>query len=118
MPDMLKLQACPAAYFLWMLYEFAITHTPKDGRITANLQETIKAVKLSAQNTGETIPAEHLPWQFDRFYRVDFSRQRFTEGTGLGLAITRSIVEARGGEASVQSINGVTVFELSIPLQQ
>lgn len=93
----------------------AIRHTPKGGQVTIDLQNSGTAVKLSVQNTGESIPAEHLPRLFDRFYRVDFSRQRFTEGTGLGLAITRSIVQAHGGEVSVHSTNGLTRFELTIP---
>ncbi|MBS1198194.1 MAG: heavy metal sensor signal transduction histidine kinase [Proteobacteria bacterium] len=93
----------------------AIRHTPKDGRVTVSLQEVGTAVKLTIQNTGETIPSEHLPRLFDRFYRVDFSRQRFTEGTGLGLAITRSIVQAHGGEVCVHSESGITTFELLIP---
>lgn len=93
----------------------AIRHTPKDGRVTVSLQDAGKAVKLLVQNSGENIPAEHLPRLFDRFYRVDFSRQRFSEGAGLGLAITRSIVQAHGGEAFVHSEGGMTAFELLIP---
>ncbi|HUY02269.1 MAG TPA: ATP-binding protein, partial [Rhodocyclaceae bacterium] len=71
---------------------------------------------LSVANTGETIAAEQLPRLFDRFYRVDASRQRHGEGAGLGLAITRSIAHAHGGEALVRSEAGVTSFELRLPV--
>ena len=94
----------------------AIRHTPEGGRIDVHVSEADSSwVKLLVENTGETIAPEHLPRLFDRFYRVDPSRQRFTEGAGLGLAITRSIARAHGGEASVRSSDGSTVFELAIP---
>lgn len=70
---------------------------------------------VSVENTGETIPAEHLPRLFDRFYRVDNSRQHSDEGTGLGLAIVRSIMRAHGGDAFVRSEHGITTFFLRIP---
>ncbi len=54
------------------------------------------AVSLGIENTGDTIPHEYLERVFDRFFRVDPSRQRSSEGTGLGLAITKSIVVAHG----------------------
>lgn len=94
----------------------ALRHTPSGGHITVHLDNTSDSVvMLSVANTGKSIPAEHLPRLFDRFYRVDCSRQRFSEGVGLGLAITRSIMRAHGGEACVRSDHESTVFELSIP---
>ena len=95
----------------------AVRHTPKGGRVTVRIEEAAgSVVKLSVENTGETIPAEHLPRLFDRFYRVDSSRRRFAEGAGLGLAITRSIMRAHGGDAFVRSEGGITAFELKIPV--
>jgi len=94
----------------------AIRHTPEGGRIDVHISDADPArVKLAVENSGETIAPEHLPRLFDRFYRVDSSRQHFTEGAGLGLAITRSIVRAHGGDASVRSVLGITTFELTIP---
>ena len=72
-------------------------------------------VKVRIENPGETIPPEHLPRLFDRFYRVDPARQRSSGGAGLGLAITRSIVTAHGGSIRVSSADGVTVFEMTLP---
>ena len=65
----------------------------------------------------EPIAPEHLPRIFDRFYRVDPSRNRLSGGTGLGLAIVRSIMEAHQGSVDVRSDpqNRRTVFTLSFP---
>lgn len=94
----------------------ACRHTPRGGRVDVELTETTAGmVHVSVRNTGETIPAEHLPHLFDRFYRADASRRRDTEGAGLGLAITRSIMRAHGGDAGVRSTGGVTEFDLRLP---
>lgn len=95
----------------------ALRHTPAGGRIVVRVDDTgDSVVKLSVENAGETIPLEHLPRLFDRFYRVDSSRQRLSEGSGLGLSITRSILRAHGGDAFIRSEGGMTVFELKIPV--
>ena len=71
-------------------------------------------MKLRVDNTGEAIAPEHLERIFDRFFRVDPSRQRSSEGTGLGLAITKSIVIAHGGTISASSKDGLTTFHISL----
>lgn len=93
----------------------AIRHTETGGRINVEVRSTHGAVALSVRNTGETVPKEHLHRLFDRFYRVDASRQRHSEGAGLGLAITRSITRAHGGDATVTSTNGITTIWLRFP---
>ena len=94
----------------------ALRYTPPGGRIEVHVDCTEDLwVKLSVENTGTAIPAEHLPRLFDRFYRVDSSRQRSGDGVGLGLAITRSIMRAHGGDACVRSNQSSTVFELFVP---
>lgn len=91
----------------------AVRHTQRNGRITIQVADNDHGcVVASVENTGKTIAPEHLPRLFDRFYRVDPSRQRFGEGAGLGLAITRSIARAHGGDVRVRSENGRTVFEI------
>lgn len=94
----------------------ALRHTPCGGHVAVRIEDDdAGALRLTVENNGDTIPAEHLPRLFDRFYRVDASRHRDSEGAGLGLAITRSILRAHGGDAEVSSENGVTRFTLRFP---
>ncbi len=96
----------------------AIRHTPSHGKIFVDISEPDDTqVLLRVANTGETIAAEHLPRLFDRFYRVDMSRQHDGDGAGLGLPIVKSIVEAHGGNISVSSSNGQTAFQLYLPMK-
>lgn len=66
-------------------------------------------------NYGEPIPVVDLPHIFDRFYRVEKSRNTFQGGSGLGLAITKNIIEAHYGSIEAISDNEHTVFEVKIP---
>jgi two-component system heavy metal sensor histidine kinase CusS len=94
----------------------AFGHTPQGGYVRVRIGMTgDRMATIKVENSGETIPPEHLPRLFDRFYRADPSRKRLADGVGLGLAITRSIIQAHGGSVSVRSSEGVTVFELKIP---
>jgi two-component system heavy metal sensor histidine kinase CusS len=73
-------------------------------------------VALQVANEGAGIPREHQSRIFERFYRVDESRQGSASGSGLGLAIVRSIMELHGGRASVASAPGQpTIFTLHFP---
>ena len=96
----------------------AIRHTPEHGSIRIGFETDGAEVSIRIQNTGETIPSEHLPRLFDRFYRVDASRQRSGEGSGLGLAITKSIALAHKGSVSASSTDGVTIFSLRLPARK
>jgi two-component system heavy metal sensor histidine kinase CusS len=91
----------------------AIRHTPPGGRVTVSIRgaEAGRA-GIDVANTGEDIPAAHLPRLFDRFYRVGASRAGDGSHSGLGLAIVKSIVEAHGGSAMVSSSGGATRFSL------
>jgi signal transduction histidine kinase len=74
-------------------------------------------VRISVRDTGEGIPAEDLPFIFDRFYRADRARQRENDGTsGLGLAIAKAIVEAHGGSITAESTLGQgTTMTITLP---
>jgi len=73
-------------------------------------------VFLGVEDDGPGIPAHHLPHLFERFYRVESSRNRATGGAGLGLAICQRIAEAHGGLLTVESEEGKgSVFTLTIP---
>ncbi|WP_414729915.1 ATP-binding protein, partial [Zhongshania aliphaticivorans] len=95
----------------------ALRYTPAGQTINVKLKKTDDAwVELRVENPGLKIPPEHLPKIFDRFYRVDPSRQRLSEGAGLGLAIVKSIVEAHGGHLDAFSDDGITRFSIRLPL--
>ena len=94
----------------------AIRHTPPGGTVRVEITEPAEGrVAIVVENPGASIPAEHLPKLFDRFYRVDASRQRNGEGAGLGLAITKSVIDAHGGNIEAQSTGGRTRFRITMP---
>jgi two-component system heavy metal sensor histidine kinase CusS len=95
----------------------AIRHTPENGRVGIVLERHAERgeLLLSIENTGNPIPAEHIPRLFDRFYRADASRHESSEGAGLGLAITQSIIALHGGTIGVQAGTGATRFEIRLP---
>jgi len=72
-------------------------------------------ISLQVINQGTTIPAEHLPRLFERFYRADESRERSAHSNGLGLSIVATIMQLHNGRYSVSSKDGVTCFELFFP---
>ena len=94
----------------------AIRHAPRDGTVRVLIDRRDSGeTQLAVENPGEDIEPEHLPRLFDRFYRVDPSRQKASDGAGLGLAITKSIVEAHGGTIRISSSNGSTRFAITFP---
>ncbi|HVI89381.1 MAG TPA: Cu(+)/Ag(+) sensor histidine kinase [Dongiaceae bacterium] len=93
----------------------AIRHTPHGATVTVRLTQDDAGTTVSVENPGRKIPEEDLPRLFDRFYRIDPSRQRKGEGAGLGLAIVKSIVEAHGGEVHAASDNVLTRFWVLLP---
>lgn len=93
----------------------AMRYTPKGESVTVRVKEADDLVHIIVENPGTPIAAEHLPRLFDRFYRVDPSRQRKGEGSGIGLAIVKSIVIAHQGNVSVTSDARATRFILTLP---
>ncbi|ADO49500.1 Cu(+)/Ag(+) sensor histidine kinase [[Enterobacter] lignolyticus] len=93
----------------------AIRYTPAGRSVTVHVHERGKWAELTVENPGAPIAPAHLPRLFDRFYRVDPSRQRKGEGSGIGLAIVKSIVAAHQGKISVASDAMSTRFTLSLP---
>ena len=72
-------------------------------------------VLVSLTNRGEDIPASDLPHVFERFYRVEKSRDRARGGAGIGLAIVKQLVEGWGGRVGAESAPGRTRFWFSLP---
>ena len=94
----------------------AVRHSDDNEAINIQISEISNTTKIAVINKGEDIPAEYLPYLFERFYRVDKARMhRATAGAGLGLAIARSIAKIHHGDILVRSDNGITSFILSLP---
>lgn len=64
-------------------------------------------VLISITDQGRGIPADHVGLIFERFHRVEHSRDRISGGSGLGLAIAKAIVDAHGGSISLTSTLGL-----------
>jgi len=94
----------------------AIRYTTTGKAIDVTLITEDDNVIISIVNQGIDIPEEHLSKLFNRFYRIDPSRQRSGDGAGLGLAIVKSIIDAHNGTLSVASENGETTFTITLPL--
>jgi signal transduction histidine kinase len=91
----------------------AIKYTPKDGNIFITTNSHNEQIEILIKDTGIGIPKEDLPFIFERFYRVEKSRNRSTGGAGIGLTITKSIIEAHKGSILVKSeLNKGTEFKI------
>ena len=91
----------------------ALRHT-KNGEVTISAEQRDNHVAISVADTGSGIPTEYLPHVFDKFVQVPDAP---TGGAGLGLTISKSIVEAHGGQISVQSqVGRGSTFTFTLPL--
>jgi two-component system sensor histidine kinase ResE len=101
------------------LLDNGIKHTAAGGSVTLEARSHPEpngaGIVVKVRDTGDGIPAADLPHIFDRFYQVDKSR-RSKDGAGLGLTISRQIIEAHGGQITVQSVEGLgTLFSVWLP---
>ena len=90
------------------LLDNAIKYTPPAGQVTVRGEKDDRYVTIAIHNTGPSIPAEHLPHLFERFYRVEDDRTRVagSGGAGLGLAIAWEITRFHGGDLTAESAPG------------
>lgn len=84
-------------------------------KLIANLVNK-QTVELRVENNGERIPEKSLKKIFERFYRVEGSRNIKTGGTGLGLSITKSVVDLHHGTIRCESNDNWTSFIIRLPL--
>ncbi len=90
----------------------ALRHTPAGGTITLRARSTQAGICIQVTDNGSGIPAEDLPFIFDRFWRGD----RRDRGSGLGLAIARQLVQAHGGQINAESQpDQGTTFTIELP---
>jgi signal transduction histidine kinase len=92
----------------------AMHHVSNDGIVKLSIRKYKQFLQFSVMNNGPAIPAENLPYIFERFYRVDDSRNRREGGMGLGLAIAKGYAEAHQGEMWVESNLYETTFFFTV----
>ncbi len=117
LPARLPARADPdqLAQVLANLLSNAVRYTPPGGTVTVRAERRPGDVLISVLNTGEGIPPEDLDRVFERFYRVEKSRDRARGGAGIGLAIVKQLVEQGGGRVGAESGDGTTRFWFSVP---
>jgi PAS domain S-box-containing protein len=104
---------------LWNLLANAVKFTSKDGRVQVRLERVSSHVELIVSDTGAGIPADFLPFVFERFRQAEAGTTRKTGGLGLGLAIVRHIVEMHGGtvEAASGGEGQGATFRVRLPIR-
>ncbi|WP_160687060.1 HAMP domain-containing sensor histidine kinase [Clostridium sp. C2-6-12] len=101
-------------------FENLLSNSIKYGRdgvyvdVTTKMEDNMAVVQVI--NYGQSISPIDLPYIFDRFYRVEKSRNSHIGGSGLGLAITKNIIELHQGTISAYSDETRTVFEVRLPV--
>ena len=103
------------AQVLANLLQNAVRYTPAGGHVTIAAERVGEEAVVGVSNSGEGIPSADLPHVFERFYRVEKSRDRARGGAGIGLAIVKQLVELGGGTVGVESTTGFTRFWFRLP---
>jgi heavy metal sensor kinase len=102
---------------LLLLLDNAVKYTPSGGRIILSVDRGPAGATVAVSDTGIGIPETALPHVFERFYRVDESRNRDAGGTGLGLSIAKWIAERHHASLEAESVVGQgSVFRIRFPL--
>ena len=100
---------------LLILLDNAIKYTPEGGVVTVGLHEQSETAVLTVEDTGIGIPEEAQNHVFQRFFRVDPSRNKESGGHGLGLAIAQTIVDQHQASLKLQSkSSGGCIFSVSL----
>ena len=101
------------------LFENSLRYTDPHGQMTVSLSTAHNGITIDFQDSKPGVSEQELEKLFDRFYRVERSRNRVSGGAGLGLAISRQIVEAHGGTISAHSSSlGGLRIKITLPLEE
>ncbi len=103
------------AQVLANLLQNAVRYTPAGGHVSVRAERRLGDVLVAVTNTGDRIPPADLSHLFERFYRVEKSRDRTRGGAGIGLAIVQQLVEAAGGQVGAESRDGATRIWFTLP---
>lgn len=98
-----------------VLTDNAIKHTDVEKKVIVELQKDKNEIILEVKNEGKPIPDDERKRIFERFYRIDKSRNRGEKRYGLGLAIAKSLVDNYNGKIEVLYKEGFTIFRVSFP---
>jgi signal transduction histidine kinase len=93
----------------------ALRHTPSGGAVQLSARMDGSSAVIRVEDSGEGIAAAHLPFVFERFYRIDAARASTSARSGLGLSIAKAIVDRHRGTIAVASQPGRTVFTVMLP---
>lgn len=92
-----------------ILMDNAVKYSLPESKIYVSLAKKGKRIRLEVYNETETVPKGNLDMLFERFYRLDTSRNSETGGSGIGLSVAYAIVEAHHGKIKAQSDDGRSI---------
>jgi len=99
------------------LIENAVKYNKPGGKVSIELKAKKHHAILKIKDTGIGIPPEHQTRVFERFFRVDYGRDKKVGGSGLGLSIVKHIVNMHNGEITLRSKKGIgTTIGISLPI--
>ena len=113
---MLKANKEDIEHIVSTLLDNAIKHTESKKQVIVELNKEKNDIIIQVKNYGDPIPEEEREKIFERFYRIDKSRNRKEKRYGLGLAIAKSTVEKYNGKIEVLYKNHFTIFKVYIPV--
>lgn len=100
-----------------ILLDNALKYSTENGYISVMLKKQGRAICLEVSNTAENILRENLEHLFDRFYRVDKSRNSQTGGYGIGLSIAKAVVTTHKGKITASySDNSLFTISINLPI--
>ncbi|HUA09104.1 MAG TPA: ATP-binding protein [Candidatus Acidoferrales bacterium] len=98
------------------LLDNALKFSPDTAPVVIEGEDDGASIAVRVRDRGVGIGEEHLPYIFERFYRVERDLAAATGGSGLGLTIAREIVQAHGGTLAVDSVpHGGSTFTIRLP---